>query len=83
MILKKLYKLGIRSLLIEGGEKITKSFLKDRLIDQFYLFKSPKNLSSYKKHLIFTSFNLLDKVYNKKSRLSFKLAKDLVTIYKK
>ena len=83
MILKKLYKLGIRSLLVEGGEKITKSFLKNKLIDQFYLFKSPKNLSSYKKHLIFTSFNLLDKVYNKKSRLSFKLAKDVVTIYKK
>ena len=44
IILKKLFTLGIRNLLVEGGDKITKNMLKNRLIDKFYLFKSPKNL---------------------------------------
>ncbi len=82
-ILKKLYILGVRNLLVEGGNKVTKNFLKNRLINQFYLFKSPKNLSKKKKHLIFTSLNILNKIYNNKSKVSSKLAKDKITIYKK
>ena len=34
-----------RSLLIEGGDKITKNILSYKLADQFYLLKSPKNLT--------------------------------------
>ena len=82
-ILKKLYNLGIRNLLVEGGDKITKNFLKNRLIDQFYLFKSPKILSKSSKHLIFTSLSILNKMYKLKSKLSSKLAKDSINIYKR
>ena len=63
-ILKKLYFLGIRNLLVEGGDKITNSMLKDRLINQFYLFKSPKILSKSKKYVIFTSNDILTNKYN-------------------
>ena len=42
IILKKLYTLGTRNLLVEGGDKITKNLIKNRLIDKFYLFKSLK-----------------------------------------
>jgi diaminohydroxyphosphoribosylaminopyrimidine deaminase/5-amino-6-(5-phosphoribosylamino)uracil reductase len=82
-ILKKLYILGIKNLLVEGGDKITKNLLNNRLINQFYLFKSPKNLSKTKKYQIFTSMSILDNKYINKSKISSKLAKDKITIYKR
>ena len=48
IILRKLFSQGIRNLLVEGGDKITKNMLQNRLIDQFYLFKSPKNYQKIK-----------------------------------
>ncbi len=82
-ILKKLYSLGIRNLLVEGGDKITKNMLKERLINEFYLFKSLKNIPKTKKHLFFTSKNILNKNYKIKSIISSNLAKDKITIYKR
>ena len=83
IILKKLYTLGTRNLLVEGGDEITKNLIKDRLIDKFYLFKSPKNLKTSGKHKFFTSFNILNSRYKKKYKISSKLAKDNITIYKR
>ncbi len=83
MILKKLYILGTRSLLVEGGNEITKNLIKNRLIDKFYLFKSFKNLSIAKKHQIFTCLSILNSKYKKKYKISSKLAKDNITIYKR
>ena len=80
-ILRNLFSLGIRNLLVEGGDKITKNLLKNRLINQFYLFKSPKNLPKSKKHVIFTSNNILNNLYKIKSKISSDLAKDKITIY--
>ena len=80
-IFKKLFLLGIRNLLVEGGDKITKNMLKDKLVNQFYLFRSPKNLSTTKEHINFTSGNILNKNYKIKSKISSKLAKDNITIY--
>ncbi len=83
MILKKLYSLGIRNLLVEGGEKITKNMLENKLINQFYLFESSKNLSKKKNYTIFTSNNILNRNYKVKSIISSKLVKDKITIYKR
>ena len=83
IILKKLYTLGTRNLLVEGGDEITKNLIKDRLIDKFYMFKSPKNLKTSGKHKFFTSFSILNSRYKKKSKISSKLAKDNITIYKR
>ena len=83
IILKKLYSLGTRNLLVEGGDKITKNLIKNRLIDKFYLFKSLKKLSNNRKHQNFTSFGILNNRYKKKSKISSKLAKDNITIYKR
>ena len=82
-ILKKLFSLGIKNLLVEGGEKITKNMLKNKLINQFYLFESLKTLPKTKKNVIFTSKNILKRNYIVKSILSSKLAKDKITIYKR
>jgi len=83
IILKKLYTLGTRNLLVEGGNKITENFIKNRLIDKFYLFKSPKRLLSNKKKQKFTSFSILNSRYKKKFKISSKLVKDNITIYKR
>ena len=37
LILQKLYKNGCRNLLVEGGNRLTNSFLKGRLFHKFYL----------------------------------------------
>ena len=83
IILRKLFRLGIRSLLIEGGDKITKNILFYKLADQFYLLKSPKNLTKNDKHVLFTSNDILKKKYKNKSKIITKLAKDNITIYKR
>jgi diaminohydroxyphosphoribosylaminopyrimidine deaminase/5-amino-6-(5-phosphoribosylamino)uracil reductase len=83
LILKKLYIEGVRNLLVEGGDKITKSFLKKRLFNQFYLFKSPNKLLKDNKNVSFTSFRVLNKKYNNKFKINSKLAKDSITIYKR
>ena len=83
MIIKKLFNLGIRNLLVEGGDKITKNFIKNKLIDIFYLFQSPKLLSKTKIYQSFTSLKILNKNYKKEYRLVSKLAKDNITIYKR
>ena len=83
VILKKLYSLGVRNLLVEGGDKITKEMLKKRLINHFYLFKSLKNIPKTKKNVIFTSSDILNKNYKINSFISSKLAKDKITIYKR
>ena len=83
MILKKLFFLGSKNLLIEGGDKITKYLIENRLIDTFYLFKSPKELPKSNVNQSFSSFNILNKKYKKKYKVSFKIAKDNITIYKR
>jgi diaminohydroxyphosphoribosylaminopyrimidine deaminase / 5-amino-6-(5-phosphoribosylamino)uracil reductase len=80
-IFKRLYILGVNNLLVEGGDGITKNLLKKGLINQFYLFKSPNNLPNNKKKQIFTSANILNK-YSNMTKVSSKLAKDTITIYK-
>ena len=83
IVLKKLFTLGTRSLLVEGGDKISKNLIKNRLIDTFYLFQSPKNLRLNKISQGFTSFGILNSKYKKVSKITSKLAKDNITIYKR
>ena len=83
VIFKKLYSLGIRNLLVEGGDKITKNLLQNKLANQFYLFKSLKKLPIDNEIIYFTSYNLLNKNYKLRSTISSKLAKDNIEIYKR
>ena len=71
---------GIKNLLVEGGDKLTKSFLQKRMFNEFYMFKSSKNLLKGNKYINFTSFDILDTKYNK-YKTNFKLATDKITIY--
>ncbi len=82
-IFKVLYSLGTRNLLIEGGDKITKNLIRYRLIDKFYIFKSPKKLKKTLNFQCFTSFKFLNKKYKKKFNIASNKVKDKIVIYKK
>ena len=82
LILKKLYKIGIRNILVEGGDGLSGSFLKEKLFNQFYLFKSPKILSKYIPYKDFNHLKYLIHNYKIKNKINIKLSKDKITLYK-
>jgi len=83
LILKKLYRLGCRNLLVEGGNDLSGSFLKNKLFNEFYLFRSKKNLSKLAPYKDFNFFNELTLNYKNKKKISTKLGKDSITHYNK
>ena len=83
LLLKKIYSFGCRNLLVEGGKSLTASFLKESLFDQFYLFKSPKNLSKSGKLNISVELNQLSFKYKNKSKLNSFTGNDIVYLYSK
>ena len=82
IILKKLYNLGSRNLLIEGGDILTSSLIKNKIFNKFYLFKSPKNFSTSSEYLKFNSLHVLNQKYKKKINLNLNLRKDRITLYR-
>ncbi|MDA9071685.1 bifunctional diaminohydroxyphosphoribosylaminopyrimidine deaminase/5-amino-6-(5-phosphoribosylamino)uracil reductase RibD [Candidatus Pelagibacter sp.] len=83
LIFKKLYSLGCRNLLVEGGNDLTKSIIKNKLFNQFFLFKSPKKLSKLVSFKDFNCFKDLSQKYKNKKKINIQLGKDLITLYKK
>jgi len=83
LILKKLYSLGCRNLLVEGGNDLSKSIIRRKLFNQFYLFKSPKSLSKLVTHKDFSCFKYLSQKYKIKNKINTHLGKDSITLYKK
>ncbi len=81
-ILKKLYNFGFRNLLIEGGNDLTNSLIKNKIFNKFYLFKSPKNLSKSLEYLKFSGLNTLNQKYQTKINLNLNLRKDRITLYR-
>jgi len=82
LILKKLHNYGCRNLLIEGGDKLTNSLIKNKIFNKFYLFKSPKNLSKNSEYLKFSGLNTLNQKYQTKINLNLNLRKDRITLYR-
>ena len=82
-ILRKLYLLGCRNLLVEGGNNLSKDIIKKKLFNQFYLIKSPKNLSKLVAYKDFNCFKNLSQKYKSKKKINTQLGKDLITLYKK
>ena len=68
LILKKLYKIGIRNILVEGGDDLSSSFLKDELFNEFYLFKSQNRLSKLVAYKDFNCFKYLSQNYKNKKK---------------
>ena len=83
LILKKLYKVGIRNILVEGGDNLSCNFLKNKLFNEFYLFKSPKSLSKSIAYKDFNCFKYLSQNYKNKKKINTLLGKDSITLYKR
>tara|TARA_B110000003_G_C16545277_1_gene494429 strand:- start:26 stop:1132 length:1107 start_codon:yes stop_codon:yes gene_type:complete len=83
LILKKLFNLGCRNLLVEGGNDLTKEILKKRLFNRFYIFKSKNNLSKLVTYKDFNCFKYLLQNYKNSSKVNTKLGKDRITLYKR
>ena len=82
-VLKQLYKLGCRNLLVEGGNDLTGSFIKKKLFNQFFLFKSPQKLSKFVDYKNFDYFKDLSLNYRNKLKINKSLGKDIITLYSK
>ena len=82
LVLKKLYKIGIRNILVEGGDDLSGSFLKNKLFNQFYLFKSSKILNKSAPYKDFNHLKYLIHNYKIKNKINIKLSKDKITLYK-
>ena len=83
LILKNLYSLGCRNLLVEGGNNLSKSFIKKKLFNKFYLFKSKKSLSKLVAYKDFSCFKDLSQKYKNTDKVDTKLGKDIITLYKR
>ena len=82
ILLKKLYKLNCRNLLIEGGDELTNHLLRNKVFNRFFLYESNKKLSKRSNYLNFNSLNLLRQKYKKKINLKLNLGKNKITLYK-
>ena len=83
LILKKIYALGCRNLLVEGGKCLTGSFLKNMLFNHFYLFKSPNKLNKTRKLNVSSELNQLSFKYRNKSKINTFTGNDVVYLYSK
>ena len=81
--MKKLYALGCRNLLVEGGNVLSRDILKNRLFNEFYLFKSKKKLSKLGLYKKIDFLELLRKNYKKKTKINLKFGKDAITTFRK
>jgi diaminohydroxyphosphoribosylaminopyrimidine deaminase/5-amino-6-(5-phosphoribosylamino)uracil reductase len=82
MIMKKLYKLECRNILIEGGNDLTTFLSKKKLFNEFYLFKSSKKLSKLVEYKEFKGLKILNQKYKNKLKLKSNFGKDTVILYK-
>ena len=83
VILKKLFKMGCRNLLVEGGSILTNNLLKKRVFNEFYLYKGQRVLSKLSDYLKFEDFDLLREKYKKKNSLNLRLGRDKITLFKR
>ena len=70
LVLNKIYSLGCRNLLVEGGKTLTNSFLKHNIFNQFYLFQSSNKFGKTAKLNVYSELNYLSYKYKNKSKLN-------------
>ena len=80
-VLKKIYLFGCRKLLVEGGKNLTDNFLKKKLFNQFYLFKSSNKLGNNGKLNVSSQLQQLNFIYKNKCRIKSFTGKDTINIY--
>ena len=82
IIFKKLYTLGCRNVLVEGGDELTKNFTRNKIFNQFFLFNCSKKLSKSFEFKEFSGLKILKKNYKKRLKINSNFGKDTITLYK-
>ncbi len=68
-VFSKVYSFGISTIIVEGGKSLTRTLLKNKLINEFYLFKSNKNLKKLGKNNIFNFKRELNNLFKRKENI--------------
>ncbi len=80
-ITQKIYKLGLHRLLIESGRDLMTNFLKENLLNEFYLFKSDKIISNRNKINVSSLIKMINKYYKNKKKINTYLGNDTLNHY--
>ena len=80
-IFTKIYNFGIGSVIIEGGKMLTNTLLKEKLINEFYLFKSNKKLGKEGSNNIFNIEKKLNNYFKKKENIETFLDGNVIKRY--
>ena len=80
-LLKKIYELGIHTLLVECGRALTYKMILRNLFNEFYLFKSNKVMSSKDKINVLDIKKKLNKNFRNKNFINTYLDKDTLIKY--
>ena len=80
-IFKKIYNLGIHTILVEAGKTLTYNIISQKLFNEFYFFKSNKNLNNKDKINVLDVKKRLDKEFKNKYSVNTYLDKDKLMHY--
>ena len=80
-VLKKINDLGVSSLLVEGGKKLTINFIKENLFNKFYLFQSSIKLGKKGRFRISEILKKLPASFKFKKKIDTYLDKDQLIYY--
>lgn len=77
-MLNAIYKNKVSTLLVEGGKDLTNAFIANKLFNEFYLFKSSKNLANNGSINIMSTLKRLSKSFKKHHLLDTYTNKDKI-----
>ena len=80
-LFKKIYNLGIHTLIVECGKNLTLQMISKKLFNEFYLFKSNKNLYNKGKINVLSINKILNKNFKSKKNINTYLDKDKLIHY--
>ena len=80
-VLKKIKKLNVYYLLVEGGIELTKYFILKKLFNEFFLLKSENNINNRKRFTKYKFKNRILKIFSNKETINTYLGKDKIIKY--
>ena len=80
-VLKKIKKLNVYYLLVEGGIELTNYFIIKKLFNEFFLLKSENNINNKKRFTKYKFKNRILKIFLNKEKINTYLGKDKIIKY--
>ena len=80
-VLKKIKKLNVYYLLVEGGIELTNYFIQKKLFNEFFLLKSENNINNKKKFTKYKFENRILNIFSNKETINTYLGKDKIIKY--